>query len=300
MLTLTLVAFSCSTSTDITATNYHLTKIPPGVVKIAGNFYCDQMEICNIHWREYMYWTKRVFGVNSIKYTATIPDTLVWADKFPCLKSYETNYLRKREFDFHPVVGITQQQARDFSKWRADRVFEKLLIDLYKIDYDSTQNSKTYFTIDKYFNGSYNNTKPDKKINYFPDYRLPTLSERNQIIQYADTVDRIYFDTCTREYCLGNKKMFPLFRSGIAPCVNDSIKTKPTVDARTPYSAIKGNPIYNFRGNVGEWASEYGETFGGSWLDSRQSILQSDTFHVEQQNCWTGFRNVCAWKRWEK
>jgi len=300
LFSMTFVVFSCSTSTEITASNYHITKTPPGVVKIADNFYCDQTEICNVDWREYMFWAKRVFGVNSTEYTATIPDTMVWADKFSCLKSYEDNYLRKPEFNYYPVVGITQQQARDFSKWRADRVFEKLLVDLNKIKFDPTQNSKTYFTIDKYFNGTYFNTKPNKKITYFPDYRLPTLSERNHIIQYADNVDSIYFDTCTSNYCLANKTNFPLFWSDVTPCVNDSIKTKPTVDARIPFSATIGHPIYNFRGHVGEWASENGVTFGGSWFDSRQAILQSDTFHVDRQNCWTGFRNVCEWKPWKE
>lgn len=299
-LTITLVALSCSPTIEITATNYHITKTPPGLVKIADNFYYDQTEICNVHWREFMYWTKLIFGVNSTEYNATIPDTLVWAQNFPCLKSYEANYLRSPEFDFYPVVGITQKQAKDFSKWRADRVFEKLLIDLHKIDYDSVQNSNTYFTIDKYFAGTYKDYKPGKKINYFPDYRLPTIKERIQIIQYADPIDRNYLDTCTSKYCLDYKDMFPLFRSGFNPCVMDSIKTIPTLDARQPYSAIIGHPIYHFRGNVGEWASENGVTFGGSWYDSRQIILQSDTFHVERQNSWTGFRNVFSWKLWEK
>jgi hypothetical protein len=300
LMAMSFVSFSCSTSTEITSTNYHITKTPPGVVKISGNFFCDQKEICNVDWREYMSWVKRVFGVHSIAYTATLPDTVVWAKTFSCLASYEDNYLRKPEFDYFPVVGITQQQARNFSKWRADRVFEKLLVDLNKIKYDPAQNSKTYFSIEKYFNGTYRNTKPNKKITYFPEYRLPSLSERKQIVQYADTVDSMYFDTCTSEYCLVNRKNFPLFWSDVRPCINDSIEIKPTVDARIPFSATTGHPIYNFRGHVGEWAAETGVTFGGSWFNSRQAILQSDTFHVDRQNCWTGFRNVCEWKPWKE
>lgn len=300
LLTMMLVTFSCSTTTKITATNYHLRETPPGVVKIADDFYCDKTEVTNIDWMEYMYWTMRIFGANSSEYNSTLPDTLVWADKFDCLKSYETNYLREPAFNYYPVVGITQQQAKGYSKWRADRVFEMILVKLRIIKYDAAQNSKTYFTIEKYFNGTYHNTRPDKRIKYFPDYRLPTLNERNQIVQYADTVDSMYFDTCTSKYCADYKDSFPVFLSGIETCVEDSTRAKPPIDAHYSYTTVKSGSIFNFRGNVGEWAFENGVTLGGSWVDNRETVLQLDTFHIDKQNCWTGFRNVCQWKQWEE
>ncbi|MBK8347024.1 MAG: hypothetical protein IPL08_05145 [Saprospiraceae bacterium] len=54
------------------------------------------------------------------------------------------------------------------------------------------------------------------------------------------------------------------------------------------------------RGNVSEWSSEENITFGGGWLDKREKILTTDTFHVDKQNSWTGFRNVCEWKQWKE
>jgi hypothetical protein len=296
----TVIILSCSAPEKFTDSNYHLLMTPPSGVKVADNFYCDRSEMNNLGWREYSYWTKRTFGDNSVEYDASLPDTLVWRENFSCLESLVHHYLKDPAYTSFPVVGVTQQQANDFSKWRSDRYFEKLLLDMNKIEWDSTQNSDTYFTIEKYFTGTFGKILPGEKVKYYPNFRLPTWTERQQILQYADTVDKTYFEKCNSKYCRDCKTNFPKFYADIIPCMEVTFKITPTINTNDNYAAKKGNPIFHLRGNVSEWSSTKNITLGGGWFDKRERILQADTFYTDKQNAWTGFRNVCEWKQWEE
>ena len=47
-----------------------------------SSFYMDETEISNIHWLEYMYWVKRVYGDDYPEvYRNVLPDTLVWRQR---------------------------------------------------------------------------------------------------------------------------------------------------------------------------------------------------------------------------
>ena len=291
---------SCSVPEKLTDSNYHLIKTPPNGVRVADNFFCDKTEMTNIDWLEYMFWTKRIFGGNSPEYLATFPDTLVWRENYSCLASLTENYLKQPGYMYFPVVGVTQLQAINYSKWRSDRVFEKLLIDMDKIEVDSTQNKDSYFTIEKYFKGTFGKIIPGVKLTHYPNFRLPSLVERTIILQYADSVDHIYFKNCESKYCKDCKTNFPMFNSDVVPCLKDSLRIEPTISVNDNYAAKKGDPIFNLRGNVSEWSSEVNITLGGGWFDKRANILQADTFHTDKQNAWTGFRNVCEWKLWNE
>lgn len=304
LLLVSVMILSCSATEKLTESNYHLLQIPPNGVVIADNFFCDLTEMDNIGWLEYMYWTADIFGSTSAEYMTTLPDTLVWRFKGGCFESCVDLYLKHPAYQRFPVVGITQHQAIDYSKWRSNRFFEVLLIRLKKIEFDSSQNKDSYFTIEKYFNGTFGKILPGDKVKYYPNFRLPTLAERKQILQYADSVDRTYFEKCNSKYCKDCKANFPKFYSDIIPCKRDSlgylIHPDPTISTYSNFSAKKGEPIYNLRGNVGEWILEDSVTVGGGWYDSRVKILQTDTFHITSQNAWTGFRNVSEWKEWRE
>ena len=123
---------------------------PPNGILVKENFYCDQSEITNFNWMEYMYWTKRTFGYRSAEHLATLPDTNVWKEFDTCLVSYVDYYLPHPAYRDYPVVGVSQKQAIDFSNWRSDRVFEFLLIREEIIDYHTNQTAADYFTIEKY------------------------------------------------------------------------------------------------------------------------------------------------------
>ena len=293
----TAVISGCSPYRKLTETNYRSHFTLPGTIQIFDNLYCDEMEISNLSWLEYMFWTYKIFGENSIEYTSTFPDESVWKD-FTCLESFAQYYFRGLMYRDYPLVGITQQQAIDYSKWRSDRVFESLLISLGKIDWDSTQNRENYFTIERYFNGTFNNVVPCEKIKYYPNYRLPTLAERISILNLSDTIYRECFAGCKKKYCKDSKADFPKFHSDIIPCVNDTFNDSPPTVPVWYYNVCCS--FYNLRGNVSEWTAEENIAVGGSWHDKRDDILQTDTVVVLKQNAWTGFRNVCEWKEWGK
>ena len=296
----TAVFLSCSTTEKYDESNYQFLFTPPDGVKVADNFFCDRTEISNQDWREYMHWMARIFGAQSEQYLSTLPDTLKWMESYYCMEAYVELYLRHPAYNHFPVVGVSRKQALDFSMWRSDRVFEALLIKLKKIEYDSIQDKNNYFTIERYFNGTFKKTLPGNKVRYYPDFRLPTLTERQQILHYADSLDKVYFDNCNSKYCRECKSEFPKFYAGINPCPYDFTQNSPTIEIYKNYSSKKGEPIYNLRGNVSEWTAENGVSAGGGWYDKRERILQTDTFHIANQNAWTGFRNVCEWKLWGK
>ncbi|MBK9257323.1 MAG: hypothetical protein IPM42_17775 [Saprospiraceae bacterium] len=178
--------------------------------------------------------------------------------------------------------------------------FEALLITNKVIQHDASQTKETYFTIEKYFNGELSNIISEKKVNYYPDFRLPNLKERQLILSYSDSLDQAYFKKCNSDYCKECKEQYPEMWSNIVPCLNDSITIDPTRNVNLGCVPKKENPIYNLRGNVCEWILEPNTVVGGSWKDDREQILKSDTFYLLGTNAWTGFRNVCEWKKWKE
>lgn len=299
---LTISMAACFPSKEVTIDNFHIYETPPNGIKIAENFFCDQSEMTNVGWREYMFWNKKIFGLNSTEYISTLPDTLVWIAVDSCLKPYAEYYLRHPIYMYHPVVGISQKQAEEYSKWRSDRVFEKILVEHATITYDSAQTKFSYFTIERYFNGELGNIDSDLKTNYYPEYRLPTQSERQVIMAYIDSVDKGYTEKCktrSSNYC---KEHHSTIRSDIIPCDKTAFVSDLTLTmgVYSNCSSKKGEPIYNLMGNVSEWTVDADISVGGGWKDSKERILTADTFHTPSPNAWTGFRNVFEWKRWEE
>jgi hypothetical protein len=291
----------CAVFRTINENNYHYFKNPPNGIKIFENFFCDKTEICNIDWSEYEHWTKRIYGLNSVEHIAMLPDTLVWREAYPCLSTFNGKYGNGKQIsEQFPVVGITQEQVIAYSKWRSDRVFEMYLITIKKLMPDSTQNRNKHFTIENYFNGLTSAGQPDPKIKYFPNYRLPTIVERNKILNYSDSIDMAYLKKCNSQYCKDCLAYFPVFHSEISPCVNDSIKVQPLLLNYQNYESHKTKSIQKLRGNVSEWAAENGITFGGSWNDLRDTILKKDIFYYSKPNAFIGARNVCEWKKWKE
>jgi formylglycine-generating enzyme required for sulfatase activity len=254
---------------------------PPGVVKIAENLYYDQSEIGNVHYREYMFWLKYIFGENSDEYKAALPDTLVWLGKDSCLRNYVHQYYTHPAYDFYPLVGITQRQAENFSKWRADRVFEKILVEHAEILRDTAQNRNTYFSIERYYAGQLQNIKPNKHFKYYPNYRLPSEGEWKLAAQYEDSMERKYSLNCSPNI-------------NVSPC--NPGKISPTRPVEGGCNTERKNVLYNLHGNVGEWTSEKGISIGGGWADDAKVLSVKDTFQISTPNAETGFRNVCEWK----
>lgn len=255
---------------------------PMGTVQISQTVYCDKTEIANVHWREYTYWLAKIFGQNSIEYKSALPDTTVWAAKDSCLAIFVKHYFRGPAYDFYPVVGITQKQVEGFSKWRADRVFERLLIANHVIEEDANQNAQTYFSIKKYFNGQYRNLKPDTSYRFYPYYRLPSYAEWKQALLYQDSIENLFKASCGTPYV------------AVEPCHEGPQKAKPTKPVNEECT-VKDIAFHNLKGNVGEWTSAKNVSVGGGWADKASTLAVKDTFNLEGPNAWTGFRNVAEW-----
>ena len=127
-----------------------------------------------------------IYGYESREYMAALPDMKVWLSAYSCLHSFSKDYYKN--YNDFPVVGITQVQAIDYSKWRTDRVFEKTLIDLKIIDWNSKQTRDDHFTTERFFNGQINRIK-QLEINSFFEYTLPSAEEILLILNYHDSLE---------------------------------------------------------------------------------------------------------------
>ena len=100
VLAIVLLAFFvvCSSLKKIKVDNYQ-TIIPPGTKEVAMNLYCDETEVTNMFWLDYLHWIKLVYGDNSEEYKSAMPDTTVWN----AIYSDSIAWLVNSSFLFYPV-----------------------------------------------------------------------------------------------------------------------------------------------------------------------------------------------------
>lgn len=98
-----------------------------------ASFYIDETEVTNRMYLQYLDWLKATFPPSEEKYAmiyeGAVPDTLVWRSPLGEFSTYIDNYLRHPAYQNYPVVGVSWIQANEFSKWRTDRVNEKMMED---------------------------------------------------------------------------------------------------------------------------------------------------------------------------
>src|SRR5690554_560242 len=160
-----------------------------------SSFYMDETEVTNFYWQEYLYWLRRVYGMDYPEvYKKALPDTLVWRSKLAYNEPYVEYYLRHPAYRDYPVVGVNWVQANDFCAWRTDRVNEAILIREGLFEHFPQQTNETHFSTDAYFAGQYEAGKrvdglidfnPNRETRnvrmedgiLLPRYRLPTEAE---------------------------------------------------------------------------------------------------------------------------
>jgi hypothetical protein len=177
-----ILAAACSSTKQLNPETL-IQSSPPGTKLFEGNLLLDETELNNLGWREYLWWLSHNYGTHSAQYLKALPDSTVWGKYEESYTIYNELYLRHPAYDDYPVVGISQKQIRDFSKWRSDRVMELILVRDERIIYQHKRDIEDLFTIEKYYTDCLDYIIEDKKLEYYPEYRLPTLDERKRILQ---------------------------------------------------------------------------------------------------------------------
>ncbi len=165
-----------------------------------SSFYMDETEVSNLHYKEYVYWMSRVFGADNPQIVRAIrPDTLVWREELGYNEPFVEYYFTYPAYNDYPVVGVSWEQAMQYSEWRSDRVNEMMLIKNGYLDNNNEQANEDNFNTEAYTSGKYvgatKNTKQSKNASaedgmgdsnpnlsmsdgiLLPDYRLPTEAE---------------------------------------------------------------------------------------------------------------------------
>lgn len=253
-----------------------------------SSYYIDQTEISNFHWLEYLYWVKRVYGIDYPElYKKALPDTLVWRSKLAYNEPYVDYYLRHPAYRDYPVVGVNWLQATDFCSWRTDRVNEYILIREGILQHNVDQIGEDNFNTDAYLSNQYNSGKrieglADLNPNgagyrnvrmedgiLLPKYRLPTEAEwefaafgliGNSVGERV--VERRLYpwnghavrnpDEAYIGMMLANFKRGRGDNMGVAGNLNDN------ADITAPVFSYWPNDygIYNMAGNVSEWVMD--------------------------------------------
>ncbi len=293
-LAITIVLlFSCKTSKMVSLQSLDNVKAPPGTIQISDNLYFDVAENSNFNWLEYLYWLKRVYGENSKEYLNAIPNNTVWLRLNENYSNLDEGYLRHPAYRGYPVVGISYEQAVDYTKWRSDRVMQYNLQRAGIISFNPENNKDSIFTIEKYFTGQYIDYKPDENIRLYPEYSLPDSMDYFMVNQFIDSTNGRNHKSCKNMHLIDGYNCLEHI-----PNRTDSLPYG--VDPTTPVSPCKKDIFYHLKGNVREMTSTKGVFYGLSFIDSCDENYNKCRVDTNLVNSYTGFRNVCRYREWKK
>ncbi|PLX17505.1 MAG: hypothetical protein C0599_13625 [Salinivirgaceae bacterium] len=244
-------------------------KNPPGTVTVDENFFIDAYEVSNLDWREYMFWTKRIYGRNSPEYKAVLPDTLVWRRPGAYNEPYVQYYHKHPAYFNYPVVGISYDQAVAYCKWRTDRVNEKIYIKENKIEPNDGQQF------------------PEAPQVY--KYRLPTKAEWERVakIGYSERTKK----KMNRKKNKG-KERHNLYGNETEEGLDKALNNKPDITNQVDSYWPNAIGVYNIIGNVGEMVQ--GKFVkGGGWRTKVEHAKVEIDFEYVNPKYWVGFRCVC-------
>lgn len=298
-----LLAVGCSPYVKIDYDNEALLHTPPpGTKQIGENLFVDYGEMETIGYREFMFWIDDVYGTDSEEYQLILPDTTVWFNQD--YKDYlHQIYMNHPTFNSYPVVGVSLEQAKKYTRWRTDRVTQAILTRKKIIAPLADRTPANHFTVERYLNGTYEGILKKEDI-LVPAYRIPTAAEweyfakGNSNFRYGvDSLSRSNrkesrqnggYLFCTNEYVHSEVNR-----------LNSSISEPYELTRMTRLMAENVFGLSGIIGNVSEMVLEEGVSKGGSWRDSIPDIEITKNFTFDKSNEYTGFRNICSWE-WMK
>jgi len=119
-----------------------------------SSFYMDETEVANIDYREYLYYLKRTYVSYPEVFQDALPDTLVWREELAFNEPLVRTYLRHPSYDEYPVVGVSWEQAVEYSKWRTDAVNKSLLINRGILNPTAEEKDSDAFNTESYLDGA--------------------------------------------------------------------------------------------------------------------------------------------------
>ena len=289
-------------------------RVPPNGIFINDTLICDETEIANTDYREYLYWVSRVFGYNSQTYQDALPDTMASynyiiknidnRDVLKKLYTYDSGeiYFRHPSYNNFPVIGLTYEQAVKYSNWRTNVVFEVMLIHSDLIKIHTNLDSTNYFTVERYISGQYFNYKAPKGL-YVARFRLPTIEEWESCVKQQNG-DDWGIDAASKVVQKYKRKSPNLFMtkehfSEALKKATDTTSQQVLVPFTKPVLSLfnYANKPYNMIGNVAEMTATKGIAKGGSWAHPLEECKIKNTIRYDKPEAWLGFRNVCTWEK---
>lgn len=275
--------------------------IPPGTVKLNDSVYVDNFELTNISWDEYVADVGLKYGFGSREFFYALPNQSVWEDMD---SSYREYYYKHRAYNNYPVVGISYEQALHYSEWRTNRVLQNTLYQNGIIPIDSLMSSTFNLTVEKFYNDS---TYSMYHHIPYPQYELVPVNLIPLILSFADSLNTENIKSCQQRsilYRLATEDVYceelickdSLISNLAGNTKGLSLDRTLDVDCYT----CKKPVIFHLYGNVSEMISDSALCFGGSWKDSVNQIKINPYTKNTAPNCWTGFRNICTWKQYQK
>lgn len=274
-----------------------------------ASFYMDEAEVSNQDYREFVHWINRVYPGNVAKTNSVLPDTSKWRSELAYNEPYVENYFRHPAYSDYPVVGVTWEQADEYSSWRTDRVNEQILINRGILAHDETQAGQNVYTSKTYLAGLYSGTEGDKpkenldgttaRVRWedgimLPSYRLPTEAEWEYaaygLIGNTDgellTDRKIYpwnGSYLREDSKKGKGQMKANFVRGRGDMMGMAGALNDNADIAAPVFSYEPNDfgLYCMAGNVNEWVSD---------VYRPMSFLDVDEFNPYRGNVITQYR----------
>lgn len=267
--------------------------VPLSYIKIDDNLYANRYEVSNLSWLEYQNWVNEVYKRDANKIKASKTDPQVFNQVAECLEIGAYDYIFDLSYGDHPVVGITQQQAKDYNQWRSDFTTFFYLFQTGHFNEDFKPDEHKDFSVEAYLRGDYDFYLKKEKIDFYYHFKLPNKEERQKLFEFSKKAANEYFESSKKKKVKECMALHPQLVFNIDPCASGNKKFIPSKSWNHQCILEYEKSLIHVQGNVAEWLEEENTVAGGSW---KTVLIEEDIDIIEEieagANAWTGFRSV--------